>query len=125
MLYFTGLKLTVVRYIRLLTSLLNSVGSTLDPLSSLLNFNTVMTGVGVDFEFTILNIFNISYAYLECEINMQVLDWYTYIPKEYIISLKSVISNSSFMTVLNSSMPKSSVNIKSSTYKQTINTLPC
>jgi hypothetical protein len=117
--------LVVVRYIRLPTSLLNSVGSTLDPLSSLLSFNPVMTGVGAAFEFTILNLFNISCAYLDYEINISVLDCCTSILRKYLISLKSVISNSSFMTVLNSSMPKSRINIKASTYKQTINTLPC
>jgi hypothetical protein len=64
-----------IRYIRLPTSILNSVGSTLDPLSSLLNFNLVMTGVGADFEFIILNIFIISCTYLDCQINIPFLDW--------------------------------------------------
>ena len=67
--------LVTVRYIRLPTSLLNSVGSTLDPLSSLLNFNPIMTSVGVAFEFIILNLFNISCAYLDYEINIPVLYW--------------------------------------------------
>jgi hypothetical protein len=67
--------LVAARYIRLHTSLLNGVGSTLDPLSSLLNFNPIMTGVGYALEFTILNLFNISCTYLDCEINIPVLDW--------------------------------------------------
>jgi hypothetical protein len=117
--------LVVVSYIRLPTSILNSVGSTLDPLSSFLNFNPIMTGVGAAFEFTILNLFNISCAYLDCEINIPVLDWCTSIPIKYLISPKSVISNSSFMTDLKSYMPKSPINIKSSTYKKKINTFPC
>jgi hypothetical protein len=66
--------LVVVTYIRLPTNILNSVGSTLDPLSFFLNFNPVMTGVGATFEFIILNLFNIPCAYLDYEINMQVLD---------------------------------------------------
>jgi hypothetical protein len=66
--------LVVVGYIRLPTSLLNSVGSTLEPLSSLLNFDIVMTCVGAYLKFIILNLFNISCAYLDCEINIPVLD---------------------------------------------------
>ena len=117
--------LVIFRYIILPTRLVNSVGSTLDPLSFLLNFNHFMIGVGDAFEFIILNLFNISRTYLEFEINILVLDRWTYIPKKYLISPKSVISNSSFMSDLNSYMPKSPVKIKSSTYKQTINILPC
>ena len=67
--------LVVVRYIRLPTSLLNSVGYTFDPLSSLLDFNPIMIGVGIAFEFIILNHFNISCAYLDYEINIPVLYW--------------------------------------------------
>ena len=128
--------LVVVRYIRLPTILLNSVGSTLDPSSSLLNFNHVMTGVGDALEFFMLNLFIISCAYLDCEINISVLDWWTSIPRKYLISPNLVISNSFFMTDLNSSKPKSpvkiksstykkTIKIKSSTYKKTINRLPC
>jgi hypothetical protein len=67
-------RLIVVRYIILPTSILNSVVSTFDTLSSFLNFNHVMTGVGAASEFIILNIFIISFAYLDCEINIPVLD---------------------------------------------------
>jgi hypothetical protein len=67
--------LVVVRYITLPTSLLNSVGYTLDSLSSLLDFNPIMIGVGIAFEFIILNLFNISCAYLDYEINIPVLYW--------------------------------------------------
>ena len=49
--------LIVVKYIRLPTSLLNSVGSTVDPSSSLLNFKHVITAVETDLQFDILNIF--------------------------------------------------------------------
>jgi hypothetical protein len=55
------------------TNLLNSVGSSLDPLSYFLNFNHVMTGVGVALELIMLNSFNIS-LYLDCEINILALD---------------------------------------------------
>jgi hypothetical protein len=67
--------IVVVRYIRLPTSVLNCVGSTFDPLSSFLNFNHVMIGVGATLEFIMVNIFKIACAYLNCEINMLVLDW--------------------------------------------------
>ena len=53
----------VVRYIRLSTNLLNNVGSTLKPLSSLLSFVHVSRGVGVALEFIILNLFNKSKTY--------------------------------------------------------------
>ena len=46
-----------VKYIRLPTSLLNNVGSIVDPSSSLLNFKPVITGVGDEFQLDILNIF--------------------------------------------------------------------
>ena len=39
--------LVVVKYIRRPTSVLNSVGSAVDPSSSLFNFKHVITGVGV------------------------------------------------------------------------------
>ena len=39
-----------VKYVRLPTSLLNSIGSTVDPSSSLLNFKPVITGVGFDLQ---------------------------------------------------------------------------
>jgi hypothetical protein len=41
--------LIIVRYIIHPTNILNSVGSTLDPLSSLLNFNPIMIVVGTAF----------------------------------------------------------------------------
>ena len=45
--------LVAVKYIRLPTNLLNSIGSTVDPSSSLLNFKPVITGVGDDFQLDI------------------------------------------------------------------------
>jgi hypothetical protein len=68
------LGLVDVKYIRPPTTLLNRVGSTLDALSYLFNFNHVMTGVGDALEFIMLNLFKISCAYLDCEINIPVLD---------------------------------------------------
>ena len=59
-----------VKYIRLPTSLLNSVGSTVDPSSSLLNFKPVITGVGVVLQFDILNLFKTTLAYFDCDINI-------------------------------------------------------
>jgi hypothetical protein len=41
----------------------------------MLNFNPDMTGVGAALEFIMLNIFKISCAYLDCEINIPTLDW--------------------------------------------------
>ena len=49
--------LVFVKYIRLPTNLLNLVGSTVDPLSSLLNIKLVITGVGEVLQFDILNLF--------------------------------------------------------------------
>jgi hypothetical protein len=67
--------LVVVRYMRLPISILYRVGSTLDPLYFLLNFNHVMKGVGAPLEFIMLNLFKISCAYLHCEINIPTLEW--------------------------------------------------
>ena len=54
--------LVAVKYIRLLTNLLNNVGSTVDPSSSLLNFKPVITGVGDVLQLDMLNIFKTSLA---------------------------------------------------------------
>ena len=55
--------LVVVKYIRLPTSLLNNVGSIVDPSSSLLNFKPVITSVGDVLQLDMLNIFKNSLAY--------------------------------------------------------------
>ena len=47
--------LVVVKYIRLPTSLLNNVGSTVDPSSSLLNFKLVITRFRAVLQLEILN----------------------------------------------------------------------
>ena len=62
--------LVAVKYIRLLTSLLNSVGLTVDPSSSLLNFKPVITGVGAVLQLDMLNIFKISLAYFDYDIKI-------------------------------------------------------
>ena len=64
-----------VKYIRLPTSLLNSIGSIVDPSSSLLNFKPVIIGVGVVLQLDMLNIFKTSLAYLYCDINIPLLDY--------------------------------------------------
>ena len=113
--------LIVVKYTRLPTILLNSVGSIVDPSPSLLNFKPVITSIGVDLQLEILHIFKM---YLH---NFTVIYKYHFqtarnqCPKKKFMNPKSVISNSLSMTVLNSFMPKSPVNIKSSTYRKTIN----
>ena len=117
--------LVAVKYIRLPISLLNSVGSTVDPSSSLLNFKHVITGVGAVLQLDILNVFKTSLAYFDYDIKIPLLDCWTSMPRKNFISLRSVISNSLSMTALKSAMPKSPVNIKSSTYKKAINILPC
>jgi hypothetical protein len=43
--------IVIVKYIRICTSILNTVGSTLGLLSSFLSFIPVMTDIGVSFEF--------------------------------------------------------------------------
>ena len=63
-----------VKYIRLPTYLLNSVGSTVDPSSSLLNFKPVITSVGVFFQLDMLNLFETSLAYLDCDIKIPLSD---------------------------------------------------
>ena len=92
--------LVIVKYIRLPSGLLNSVGSTFDPSSSLLNFEPIITGVEAVLQLDILNIFKTSLAYLECDINIPVLDYWTSIPRKNFISPKSVIPNSLSMTAL-------------------------
>ena len=62
--------LVAVKYIRLPTSLLDIVGSTMDPSSSFLNFKPVITGVGAILQLDMLNIFKTSLAYLECDIKI-------------------------------------------------------
>ena len=93
--------LVAIKYMRLPTSLLKIVGSTVDPLSSLLNFKLVITGVGVSLQLVILNIFKTVLAYLECDIKVPLLDKSTSIPKKNYMIPKSVISNSLSITVLN------------------------
>ena len=114
-----------VKYIRLPTSLLNNVGCTVDPSLSLLNFKPVITGVGVLLQLEILNIFKTALLYFYCDINMPFSNRWTSMPRKIFISPRSIISNSLSMTSLKSAMPKSLVNIKTSTYKQTMSILPC
>ena len=66
--------LVVVKYIRLPTSLLNSVGSTVDPSSSLLNFKHVITGIEAVLKLDMLNLFKTSLAYLDYDIKIPLLD---------------------------------------------------
>ena len=116
--------LVTVKYIRLPTSLLNNVGYTIDPSSSLLNLKPAIIGVGVVLQLDILNLFKIVLAYLECDIQIPLSDYSTSIPRKNYMSPKLVISNSLSMIVLNSFMPKSLENIKLSTYRKRINMLP-
>ena len=109
--------LVVIKYTRLPTSILNSVGYTVDPSSSLLNFKPIITGLGDILQLDILNIFKIALAYFDYDIKIPLSDYWTSMPRKNFISPKSVISNSLSMTVLKFFMPKSLVNIKSSTYK--------
>ena len=60
--------LVAIKYIRLPTSLLNNVGSTMDYSSSLLNFKPVITGVGAVLQLDMLNLFKTSHAYFVCDI---------------------------------------------------------
>jgi len=82
------LGLVFVRHIRLPIVLLNSVGSTLALSSALVNFNPIMISVGATLNFNKLNLFKISCAYLDYEINIPTLDWWTSITKKYSISPK-------------------------------------
>ena len=60
--------LVAIKYIRLPTSILNSIGSIVDPSSSLLNFKLVITGVGAVLQLDMLNIFKTSLAYFDYDI---------------------------------------------------------
>ena len=66
--------LIALKYIRPQRNLLNSVGSTVDPSSSLLNFKHDITSVGVTLQLEILNIFKIALAYFDCDIKILLLD---------------------------------------------------
>ena len=66
--------LVALRYIILPTNLLNSVGSTFDPSSSMLNFNLVITSFGDALQLAKLNLFKIPFAYLDCDINIPLSD---------------------------------------------------
>ena len=66
--------LVAIKYIRLPTSLLNSVVSTVDPSSSLLNFKLVITGVGVVLQLDMLNIFKNSLAYFFYDMKIPLSD---------------------------------------------------
>ena len=65
-------RLVVVKYIRLPISLLNKVGSIVDPSSSFLNFKPIITSVGVVLQLSILNLFKIALAYFDCDINIHL-----------------------------------------------------
>ena len=62
--------IVAIKYIRLPASLLNSVGSIVDPSSSLLNFQPVLTGVGDVLQLDMLNIFKTSLTYLDRDIKI-------------------------------------------------------
>ena len=99
--------LIVVKYTRLPTILLNSVGSIVDPSSSLLNFKPAITRVGVVLKLDILNIFKSTLAYFESDKNIPLYDCWTSMPMKNFINPKSIISNSLSMITLKYSMPKS------------------
>ena len=62
-------------HLRLPTSLLNNVGSRVDPSSSLLNFKPIITGVGVFLKLDMLNLFKNSLAYFVCDIKIPLSDY--------------------------------------------------
>ena len=68
-------RLVAVKYIRLPTSLLNNVGSIVDPSSSLLNFKPDITGVEASLQLYILNIFKTALAYFDCDIKISLSDY--------------------------------------------------
>ena len=74
--------LVVVKYIRMPTNLLNSVGFAVDTSSSLLNFKPVIIGVGADLQLDILNIFKIVLAYLDHDIKIPLSYCWTSIPRK-------------------------------------------
>ena len=64
-----------VKYIRLPTSLLNNIGFTVDPSSSLLNFSHVITGVEATLQLDILYLFKTALAYFDCDMNIPLSDY--------------------------------------------------
>ena len=66
--------LVVVRYMRLLANILNRVGLTSNPSSSLLKFVHVAAGVGTGLQLSILNLFGKSLAYLFWQIKIPFSD---------------------------------------------------
>ena len=67
--------LVTIKYVRIPTIILNIVGYIVDASSSLLNFKLVITSVGLVLQLDILNIFKIALAYLDCDINIPLLDY--------------------------------------------------
>lgn len=65
--------LVTFKYISLPSSLLNNIGSIVDPSSSLLNFKRVINGVGDTLQLDIFS-FLIALAYLECDKNIPPSD---------------------------------------------------
>ena len=80
-----------VKYVWLPTSILNNVGSTVDPSLSLLNFKYVITHVGDVFQLNILNIFKTALAYFDYDMNIPLSYCWTSMPVKYFISPKSFI----------------------------------
>ena len=66
--------LVAVKYKRLPTSLLNNVGSTVNPSSSLLNLKPVITSIGDFLQLEILNLFKIALACLDYDIKIPLSD---------------------------------------------------
>ena len=64
-----------VKYIRLPTSLLNSIGSIVDRSSSLLGFKPVITSVGGILQLDMLNLFKTLLAYLDYDIKIPLSNY--------------------------------------------------
>ena len=80
--------LVSIKYIRLPTSILNNIGSIVDPSSSLLNFKHVITGVGDALQFDMLNLFKTVLSYFDCDIKIPLSYYWTLMPKKNFMSPK-------------------------------------
>ena len=78
--------LVAVKHIRSPASLLNNVGSTVDPSSSLLNFKHVITGVVAVLQINMLIFFLNTLTYFDYDMKIQISDCWTSNPRNNLLA---------------------------------------
>jgi len=118
--------LVIIRYMRLSTNCLNSVALTLIPPSYFDNFISSTIGFLTTLLSPMPNLVKIAHAYLLWKKKIRVEHCLISIIRKCFIFPKSCMSNFNIIEILNSSHMVLSflINIKSLTYKLTINILP-